>query len=266
MLDMTEERFITLGDNKIRYLEAGESKNNLVLVHGLGASANRWDPIIPYLSKKFHLIIPDLIGHGYSDKPLVDYTMKFFVNFLTEFIEELNIKKTNIIASSFGGQIAAECAIKQNNSFEKLALVSPSGINPRLSPAMDAYMLTMIHPNKERALQAFKEMAGPKKEIDSKMIDDFVKRINMPNAKMAIMSTLLWLKYAKVLTNRLSKILIPTLVVWGNDDAVIPFRYAKIFVSSIKGCQFIEMNSCGHIPFAEEPQKFSDGILEFFNK
>jgi len=86
------------------------------------------------------LIIPNIIRHDYRDKPLVDYTMKFFVNFLTEFVEELNIKKTNIIASSFGGQISAECVIKQNNSFEKLALVSPSRINPRLSPAMDAYM------------------------------------------------------------------------------------------------------------------------------
>lgn len=264
-ITITEEKFITLGDNKIRYLEAGQSENNLVLLHGLGASANRWEPVISYLSKKFHLIIPDLIGYGYSDKPQDNYTINFFVNFLTDFLEKINIKKTGIVASSLGGQIAAECAISQNNSFEKLVLVSPSGINPRLSPTMDKYMLAMIRPDKQRTLHAFKQMVGPNKEVDSKIIDDFIQRINLPNTKMAIMSTLLELKNAEPLLDRLPKISIPTLVVWGNYDSVIPFRYAKIFVSSIKGCQFIEMNGCGHTPFAEEPQKFSEVVLEFLN-
>jgi len=262
---VTEEKFITLGDNKIRYLEAGKSENNLVLLHGLGASANRWDPVISYLSKKFHLIIPDLIGYGYSDKPLDNYTIKFFVNFLTDFLEKTDIKKTSIVASSLGGQIAAECAIRQNSSFEKLVLVSPSGINPRLSPVMDEYMLAMIRPDKQRTLHAFKQMVGPNKEVDSKIIDDFIQRISMPNAKMAIMSTLLGLKNAENLLDRLPKISIPTLVIWGNYDSVIPFRYAKIFVSSIKGCQFIEMDGCGHTPFAEDPQKFSEAVIEFLN-
>jgi len=93
----------------------------------------------------------------------------------------------------------------------------------------------MIHPNKERDLQAFKEIAGPNKEIDSKMIDDFVKRINMPNAKMSILSTLLGLKYAKVVRQIIKNFNSHSSSL-GKSDAVIPFRYAKIFVSSIKGC------------------------------
>ncbi len=211
------------------------------------------------------MIIPDIIGYGYSDKPTDNYTINFFVNFLTNFLEKIDIKKTSIVASSLGGQIAAECAIRQNNSFEKLVLVSPSGINPRLSPTMDKYMLAMIRPDRQRTLDAFKHMVGPTKEVDPKIIDNFMQRINMPNSKMAIMSTLLELKNSENLLDRLPKISIPTLVVWGNYDSVVPFRYAKIFVSSIKGCQFIEMDGCGHTPFAEEPQKFSETVLEFLD-
>ena len=237
---MTEEKFITLGDNKIRYLEAGKSENNLVLLHGLGASANRWDPVISYLSKKFHLIIPDLIGYGYSDKPLDNYTIKFFVNFLTDFLEEIDIKKTSIVASSLGGQIAAECAIRQNSSFEKLVLVSPSGINPRLSPVMDEYMLAMIRPDKQRTLHAFKQMVGPNKEVDSKIIDDFIQRISMPNAKMAIMSTLLGLKNAENKTGpKLSS----------NSALVETLNTSSMYIFCLSAS-----SSSGIIPFLKSPE------------
>ena len=79
-----QENFIQVDGNKIRYLETGHSKNTLVLVHGLGASAERWTKTIPYLAKEYHLIIPDLIGFGYSDKPLVDYTTDFFFRIFGE--------------------------------------------------------------------------------------------------------------------------------------------------------------------------------------
>jgi len=78
---IVKENFIQVDGNKIRYLETGHSKNTLVLVHGLGASAERWSKTIPYFAKNYHLIVPDLIGFGYSDKPLVDYTTDFFFRF-----------------------------------------------------------------------------------------------------------------------------------------------------------------------------------------
>ena len=90
---MVQENFIHVDGNKIRYLETGDTKNILVLLHGLGASAERWNNVIPYFSKNYHLIIPDLVGFGYSDKPLVDYTMDFFSDFLGKFIKVSNLLK-----------------------------------------------------------------------------------------------------------------------------------------------------------------------------
>ena len=105
-----KENFIQVDGNKIRYLETVNSKNTLVLVHVLGASAERWSNTIPYLEKEYHLIVPDLIGFGYSDKPLVDYTTDFFSDFLTKFLDSTGIKKLNILCSSLGEQVAAEYA------------------------------------------------------------------------------------------------------------------------------------------------------------
>ena len=72
------ENFLQIDGHKIRYLEAGNSKNTLVLIHGLGASAERWNKVIPLFANSFRVIVPDLIGFGYSDKPTVDYTPDFF--------------------------------------------------------------------------------------------------------------------------------------------------------------------------------------------
>jgi len=81
-----DEKFVQIDDNKIRYLESGDSTKTLVLIHGLGASAERWEKVIPFFEKSFHVIIPDLIGFGFSDKPLIDYTIDFFFKILTKIL------------------------------------------------------------------------------------------------------------------------------------------------------------------------------------
>ena len=261
-----KEKFVTVGANKIRYLEGGGSDGNVLLVHGLGASAERWARVIPHLSKKYHVIVPDLIGFGLSDKPSVDYTPDFFSQFIFNFLETLGITKTNMIGSSLGGQIVAECAITQNKMIEKVVLVSPSGVMKQSTPTFDAYTLAALYPTQEGAKTAFQMMSGEHKEIDSDTIDGFIQRMTLPNAKMAFMSTILGIRNAVPLSERLERILVPTLVVWGKQDTLIPITYSKEFVSSIRNCQFVEMESSGHTPYVEEPEKFSEIVLRFLNQ
>jgi 2-hydroxy-6-oxonona-2,4-dienedioate hydrolase len=258
-----QEQFVTVDGNKIRYLESGQSEDYIVLIHGLGASAERWEFVIPELSKHYKVIVPDLIGFGHSDKPLVDYTTDFFSDFLNNFLKKLGIKKTHMIGSSLGGQIIAEFISKNQNIIENLVLVSPSGIMKHSTPALDAYVMAALYPNIEGATNAFQMMAGPTKKINEKIILDFVERMKLPNAKMAFMSTLLGLKNAGVITKSLNKISAPTLIVWGENDPVIPIKYADDFVSSIKDCRFVTMDDCGHTPYVDDPQRFSKLVLDF---
>ena len=84
----------------IRYLSGidfnPKSARILVLLHGIGASAERWIPVFHGLSQKFEVIIPDIIGFGYSDNPTVEYTMDFFVEFLDRFMKALYIKQPRL--------------------------------------------------------------------------------------------------------------------------------------------------------------------------
>ena len=89
-------------NNKIRYLEEGSSENTLLLLHGLGASAERWEYVIPHFARKFRVIVPDLIGFGYSDKPMADYTIEYFSEFMSKFVDKIGIKELNIVGSSLG--------------------------------------------------------------------------------------------------------------------------------------------------------------------
>jgi len=261
-----KEKYVTVDGNKIRYLESGGTDRNIVLVHGLGASAERWEYVIPLFNKHFRVIVPDLIGFGQSDKPLVDYTTDFFSNFLGNFFDVINIKNANIIGASLGGQIAVNYASKNQDVIEKMVLVSPSGIMKHSTPALDAYVLAALYPDKEGAKNAFKMMAGPTKEVPEKIIDNFVHRMHLPNAKMAFMSTILGLKSAEIITKKLKEISIPTLIVWGEKDVVIPIKYAESFVSNIQDCRFFKMNGSGHTPYVDQPSKFAEVVLDFLGE
>ena len=132
------EKSVEINGSKIHYLEEGNSENILLLLHGLGASAERWEYVIPLFAKKFRVIVPDLIGFGYSDKPMVDYTTDYFSEFLYKFVDKLGINDLNIIGSSLGGQIAAEFIINHDVNVRKLVLVSPSGVMKHSTPALNA--------------------------------------------------------------------------------------------------------------------------------
>ena len=259
------EKFIQVDGNKIRYLESGNSKKTLILVHGLGASAERWEKVIPLFEKHYRVIVPDIIGFGHSDKPLTDYTIEFFTEFLQSFLDVLDIKNPIIIGSSLGGQISAEYAAENSQNVEKLILVSPSGIMKQSTPALDAYIMAALYPNEQNTKNAFEVMEDSGKLVETKIIDNFISRMKLPNAKLAFMSTILGLKNAPIITTKLQKINVPTMVVWGSDDPVIPIQFSKDFLTSINNCELYEMSKCGHTPYVQEPELFASKVLEFLN-
>jgi pimeloyl-ACP methyl ester carboxylesterase len=262
---MMEENFIEIDGNKIRYLESGHSKKTLVLLHGLGASAERWNQVIPIFAEQFHVIVPDLIGFGYSDKPLVDYTPEFFLDFLEKFFIASNIDRPNIIGSSLGGQLSAEYASLHSQNIEKLVLVSPAGAMKQSTPALDAYIMAALYPNDQSAKNAFQMMEASGEDVEDKIVNDFVERMRLPNAKLAFMSTVLGLKNSELITSKLPSISVPTLIIWGSDDPVIPINYADDFISAIQDCRFFRMDGCGHTPYVQNPQIFTSKVLEFLN-
>ncbi len=259
------QKFTNVDGYMIRYLEAGSpDAKTLILLHGIGASAERWSRVIPALSKYFHLIIPDIIGFGYSDKPAAEYAMNFFVNFFRSFLDNMGLSTTSIIGSSFGGHVATEFAIQFNHMVEKLVLVSPAGMMRKSNPILDRYIMAALYPEYQRVYEAFREMVYDSNCISEETLIDFMNRMSLPNAKYAFMSTLLGMRYAPDLDGRLSNITAPTLLVWGDDDTTIPLAENSNQYNEIPNMEEIVMiKNCGHITPIEKPATFNRIVLRF---
>ncbi|MGH9922725.1 MAG: alpha/beta fold hydrolase, partial [Nitrososphaerales archaeon] len=229
----------------------------------LGASAERWSKIMPIFAKHFHVVAPDIIGFGYSDKPEVSYTIPFFLDFVKDFTHAFDMENLTLIGASLGGQIAAEFAIASKKMIENLVLVTPAGVMKEPTPVLNYYIAAAMYPTFDNAKKAFRQMAGDPKAVDEVYARDFVNRMQLPNAKYAFMSSIMGSKGAPNLSARLEEIDAPTLIVWGEKDALIPVRYARRFQKEIKGSQLAIIKNSGHTPYFERPEAFSDTVLEF---
>jgi pimeloyl-ACP methyl ester carboxylesterase len=128
MSPMPAEQTATVFGQSIHYYEAGQGPT-VILLHGLGANAGIWAANIGPLSAHYHVIAPDQIGFGHSDKPLIDYKIATFVDFLYGFMQTQKIAKATLVGNSLGGWIAVDFAIQHPEMVEKLVLVDAGGLS-----------------------------------------------------------------------------------------------------------------------------------------
>ncbi|MDX2439505.1 MAG: alpha/beta hydrolase, partial [Desulfobacterales bacterium] len=121
-----EQRTVIAGNIKTFYLSAGTGEP-LVLLHGAGGGAVLWGPVIDLLSKHFHVIAPDVVGYGESDKPDAPYDKKYFSAWFRSFCDSLNMGKINLLGNSQGGAIAMQFALDNPGRVKKLILVGSAG-------------------------------------------------------------------------------------------------------------------------------------------
>lgn len=264
-----QENWANLNGLKIRYLEYGKGNDRHILfIHGLGSSADRWLGIPSALSANFHTVSLDLPGFGESDKPAtMDYTIENFRKTVVDFINELAINdaKTSIVGHSLGGYIAAEVAIENKNMVEKLVLIDSSGMLKKPTPLLEEYLKVAINPTKDKVRKVFEQMVADPTRIPSKLVEGFISRINLPNAKYAFKSTLANSANTQIGLGRLKLIdQIPTLILWGSEDRVIPPEHSRLFKEGIANSHIEIIPNAGHAPFAEKPDQVCEILRNFF--
>src|SRR6476660_4919308 len=120
---------ITVFGQKIHYVEAGTGPT-VILLHGLGGSSQVWQFNIAALAEKYHVVAPDQIGFGKSDKPLVNYRIRTYVDFLDQFCKQLKIERASLVGNSMGGWIATAFTAAFPDRVDKLVLVDAAGYAP----------------------------------------------------------------------------------------------------------------------------------------
>ncbi len=281
-----QERFLNLQYNKremkIRYLESDngnvEKQQRLLFIHGLGSSADRWLDIPDALSLYFHTIAIDLPGFGGSDKPSdTEYTIEVFSNIVTEFMDKVRISeedrgkssiRTTLVGHSLGGYIASKIAAEDNDSnfLDKLVLVDSSGNLEKPTPLLDEYLDAAMNPTKEKVRKVFEQMVSNPLLISDVLVQGFIDRINKPNSKYAFESSLRNSANTQIGIENLNKIGekgIPTLIIWGMHDKVIPTQHSEIFREAIKDSRVTIIPRTGHAPFTEKPALVCEHLHRF---
>lgn len=283
-----QEQFLNLQYNKhelkIRYLESdkndSETRQHLLFIHGLGSSADRWLDIPDALSLYFHTVAIDLPGFGGSDKPSdMNYTIEAFSDIVREFIDKIKIpeedrgnnkaRTTTLVGHSLGGYVASRIAATDNSNFlNKLVLVDSSGNLEKPTPLLDEYLDAAINPSKEKVRKVFEQMVANPLLISDVFVHGFIDRINRPGSKYAFESSLRNSANTQIGINNLNRISekgIPTLILWGMHDKVIPTQHSQIFKEAIKGSTVTLIPNTGHAPFTEKPALVCEYLHKFLS-
>ncbi|HVE55932.1 MAG TPA: alpha/beta fold hydrolase [Pyrinomonadaceae bacterium] len=259
-----QDKSVSVFGARIRYLEAGDAaKPTVILLHGLGGSAENWQFTFPALTANYHVIAPDQIGFGKSDKPLLKYRVGTYVDFLDKFMAELKIEKASLVGNSMGGWVAGLMAIKYPNRVEKVVLADAAGIIPASVNTDEIYQLNNSTRDEIRA-NLKRIFANPLFQNNEVLVDQFMTARIAVNDGYTINSLIESIKRKEdFLNDRLGEIKKPTLIVWGKQDGLLPVSDAATFNKGIAGSQVIIFENCGHAPQFEKAAEFNKAVLDF---
>lgn len=262
-----QDKSVTVFGAKINYLEAGDpAKPTVILLHGLGGNSGNWVFNLPVLAANYHVIAPDQIGFGKSDRPLLKYRVGTYVDFLDKFMSELKIEKASLVGNSLGGWVAALTAMKYPNRVEKIVLADAAGLKPAAVDLAQIYALNYSTRDEVRKLVKLVFYNQLIFGSDAFIEQSMTIRITA-NDGYTINSLIESIKRDEdFLNGRLGEIKKPTLIVWGKQDGLLKLADGEQFKREIAGSELIVFDECGHVPMVEKAADFNKAVLAFLAK
>jgi pimeloyl-ACP methyl ester carboxylesterase len=277
-LPHAERSRFTLVDNiRVHYQEAGfASRPPVILIHGFTASTLVWSEVLlPIAEAGFRVIAPDLMGFGFSEKPRAgEYTIENHAEMIIGLMDKLGLERATLIGSSYGGAIAATCALSHPDRVERLVMVgavSNDDIKRRLLMRLAAspFMGELISPFLldlrwmiKRHLQ--KNIVGNVGWFDDKRVAAYHLPLRAVDTQRAALSMLRrW--SAEQIREKAHLIKQPTLLIWGEQDQEIPLSDGRRLLQEIERARLIVFRHCGHLPQEEYPEEFAQLVVDFCN-
>jgi len=257
----TSKEVLVFGQ-KIQYVEAGTGPT-VILLHGLGGSAQAWGLNIAPLAEKYHVIVPDQIGFGKSDKPLVNYRVRTYVDFLDQFCKQLKIERATLVGSSMGGWIATMFTASFPDRVDKLVLVDAAGYRPPKD--FDTRTLIGLNPSTREGMKILiaKVFYNKAFQTDAAVDQAIAARLAAGDGYTINSLTESIIRGEDFLDEIVKTIKRPTLIVWGRQDGLVPLADGERFNKDIAGSKMIVIDQCGHVPNTEKPGEFNAAVLKF---
>lgn len=250
---------------KIQYVEAG-SGPTVILLHGLGGSSQGWQFNIAPLAEKFHVIAPDQIGFGKSDKPLVNYRIRTYVDFLDQFCKQLKIERATLVGNSMGGWIVAAFTAAFPERVDKLVLVDAAGYTP--PKTLDTRTFYGLNPTTREGMKLLAAKVFYNKAFltDAAIDQAIAARLAAGDGYTINSITESIIRGEDFLDGTVNTIKRPTLIVWGREDGLTPVSDAQRFNKDIAGSKLVVFDQCGHVPNIEKAGEFNAALLKFLTE
>jgi pyruvate dehydrogenase E2 component (dihydrolipoamide acetyltransferase) len=220
--------FADLPFGRVRFAKRGEGETAIVLVHGFGGDLDNWLFNIDALAEQATVYAFDLPGHGQSSKGITDPTLHGLSHALVAFMDNTTVGTAHLVGHSIGGAIAMQTAIDAPGRVQSLSLIGSAGLGPEINAD---YIDAFISAASRRDLKPVLARLFAKKELVSRrMVDDVLryKRLDGVDEALKKLSSALFSggQQQAQLGEALRDASIPILVVWGEDDEIIPARHA----------------------------------------
>ncbi len=270
---------VTVGTAEIAYHDVGQGERTLVLVHGLGSYMPAWSRNVEALAEHNRVVVIDLPGYGKSSKANYDYSMRFFAKALRGVVRELDLKRVVLVGHSMGGQIAMTYALDYPGELEALVLTSPAGLE-RFKDGEARWLAQMTTPEFTckaddeaiwvRHAQNFDRIP---REAEF-MVRDRIAVRGGPDFEsycVAVSRSVAGMLDQPV-ADRLDEIDVPTLVLFGDNDALIPnpflhggstVRMAKKSVKELPDAELVVLEKAGHMAQFERAQEWNREVTRF---
>ena len=256
---------ITVFGQKIHYVEAG-SGPTVILLHGLGGSTQVWMFNIAPLAEKYHVVVPDQIGFGKSDKPLVNYRIRTYVDFLDQFCKQLGIERASLVGNSMGGWIAAAFTAAFPDRVDNLVLVDAAGYAPPKD--LDTRTFYGLNPTTREGMKVLVSKVFYNKafQTDAAIDQAIAARLAAGDGYTINSITESIIRGEDFLDDTVKTLKRPTLIIWGRQDGLVPLAEGEHFNKDIAGSKLVVFDQCGHMPNVEKPAEFNAAVLKFLGE
>lgn len=277
--DYTYPTKTVLANPSISFIDEGKGEKTIILVHGLASNAGFWRYSIPELSKNYRVIAVDLPGYGKSGKGAYPYSMTFYANQIKRLADELKLNKFILVGHSMGGQIAITFALKYPDRLEKLVLASPAGVEEFGQGQGDWLRSVMTKTGVKKTTEEGirKNLAINFYSWNDKWEWMVEERVRMIKAKDFDEFAYTVVRCVNAMLDeptfdKIKNISVPTLIVHGRYDGLIPNPYlnpgftSDVFkwgATQIPNCKVHEIDNCGHMLQIEKPEEFTRTIFDY---
>lgn len=273
-----KSHFINVDGARVHFQEFGDPRDpTIILIHGYTASVYVWNVVAPIIAAAgFRVIAIDLIGFGYSEKPSwFEYTINAQARMIARFMDRLGIGKATLVGSSYGGAVAATLALDYAARVEKLVLIDAVinddlknhpilrlGTVPGLGEVITPFLIDSKRYMRHRMHNTL--ASANHHLINDERVENIVRPLsNAEGHRSALATSRNW--DANRIEQDAHLINHPTLLIWGEDDKIIPVTNGHKLYDAILHSRLVVLKDCGHVPQEEKTDVFAELVTEFCN-